>query len=274
MEEFFFAAVGDVHGHIKTMIKLLSKWESLLGKKLAFILQVGDFEPHRHEADLSTMSAPTKYKKLGEFSDYYLGKAFFPWPVFFIGGNHEPYGFLEQFTNGAEIVKNCYYLGRVNSNIIEGLNIVGVSGIYRKDKFYSPRPHFLEISTKSNKEYIYFIEDDIIQALNYKNVDILLLHDWPSGLINSSSIAEITGFSNSIGYGELGNEFARMLVDLLLPKLVLCGHMHCKYRTKIITSDNQRIDICCLADINQGDAAIALFHVTPHGELQEVILES
>ncbi|MBD2300626.1 metallophosphoesterase [Nostoc sp. FACHB-190] len=270
--DFYFAAVGDVHGQMQNMVKLLSKWESRLGIKLAFVLQVGDFEPHRHEADLSTMSAPTKYKKLGDFPDYYSEKKFFPWPIYFIGGNHEPYGFLEQFPKGQKIINNCYYLGRVSSNIIKGLNVVGLSGIYQKDKFHSLRPHFLEIYTKSNKEYIYFNEDDIAQAIDYKNADILLLHDCPSEIVNPSIIAEIIGFS--IKYGdEIGNEFARMLVDLLLPKVVLCGHIHYKHYTHIVTSDNRKIEIYCLADINKGDAAIELFRVTPDGEIQKVLVD-
>ncbi|MDJ0554323.1 MAG: metallophosphoesterase [Microcoleaceae cyanobacterium MO_207.B10] len=92
-QDIYFAVVGDVHGHIYKMIGLLQNWENYSGQKLTFILQVGDFEPHRNEADLATMDAPTKYRKLGDFPDFYEQRSIFPWPIWFIGGNHEPYGF-------------------------------------------------------------------------------------------------------------------------------------------------------------------------------------
>ncbi|MEB3339404.1 hypothetical protein [Okeania sp.] len=64
-QDIFFAVVGDVHGHIYKMINLLQKWENNSHQKLEFILQIGDFEPHRYETDLVTMDAPKKYRKLG-----------------------------------------------------------------------------------------------------------------------------------------------------------------------------------------------------------------
>ncbi|MDJ0516985.1 MAG: hypothetical protein F6K22_01080 [Okeania sp. SIO2F4] len=60
-QDIFFAVVGDVHGYLYTIIGLLQQWENDSHQQLKFILQVGDFEPHRHETDLATMDAPTKY---------------------------------------------------------------------------------------------------------------------------------------------------------------------------------------------------------------------
>ena len=45
--DIYFAAVGDVHGHIYKMWSLLKRWEEKHHKRLSFVLQVGDFEPHR-----------------------------------------------------------------------------------------------------------------------------------------------------------------------------------------------------------------------------------
>ncbi len=87
----YFAAIGDVHGDIYTMLGLLQNWETKHQKKLSFVLQVGDFEPHRDLSDLGTIDTPTKYKKLGDFADFYHNKAEFPYPIYFIGGNHESY---------------------------------------------------------------------------------------------------------------------------------------------------------------------------------------
>ncbi len=61
-----------------------------------------------------------------------------------------------------------------------------------------------------------------------------------------------------------------MLIDLLSPKLVLCGHMHYRYQTNIITDGNKQTEVYCLADIQQGDAAIAIFRAKADGEIEKV----
>ena len=73
---------------------------------------LGDFEPHRNENDLNSMTAPSKYRKLGDFHQYYEGKRIFSWPVHSIGGNHEQYAFLDKSIDGFEITPNYSYIGR------------------------------------------------------------------------------------------------------------------------------------------------------------------
>ena len=90
----YFASVGDVHGSIGPMVDALQNWEKRFQKSLSFVVQVGDFEPHRSIEDVRTMAAPAKHKKLGDFHLFYNRKRVFPWPVYWIGGNHEPYRFF------------------------------------------------------------------------------------------------------------------------------------------------------------------------------------
>ncbi|MBW4619850.1 MAG: metallophosphoesterase [Cyanosarcina radialis HA8281-LM2] len=269
--DILFAVVGDIHGHIRYTIELLKKWESIVKDRFDFVLQVGDFEPNRNEADLLTMAAPKKYKKLGDFPDFYNKKAAFPWPIYFIGGNHEPYGFLDRMPNGAKIAENCYYLGRVGSKVIETIKIAGLSGIYQESKFRISRPSIENISILSNKEYIYFNEEDILQLLDYKKVDILLLHEWPANIINCNEIQSFKEITCDSNFSEVGNEYARISIDLLAPKLVLCGHMHYKYQTKIVTGDGTNTAIYCLANVSQGDDAIAIFRATSDGNFRNII---
>lgn len=84
------ALVGDVHGFQHRMVALLHDLERQQGVSITAVLQVGDFEAHRHEADVATMAAPQKVRTLGDFHQYYEGNTVFPWPLYFIGGNHEP----------------------------------------------------------------------------------------------------------------------------------------------------------------------------------------
>ncbi|MGB7522705.1 MAG: metallophosphoesterase, partial [Spirulinaceae cyanobacterium] len=225
----FFAAVGDVHGHFYKMVNLLHSWEAKTGRNLEFILQVGDFEPHRHEADLSTMAAPSKYRKLGNFPDFFHEQVSFPWPIWFIGGNHEPYGFLEQISQGGKLVKNCHYLGRVGVVELGSLKVVGLSGIYKESIFKTQRPTFAEIGDCSNKDYIVFTVEEVMTALEEKVVDILLLHDWPKNIVASEDKEQFNQ-NKRFDTEEIGNEYGRILVDNLKPKLLICGHLHQKYR--------------------------------------------
>lgn len=270
---FIFAAVGDTHGHMHAMVRLLAGREQRLNKALAFVLQVGDFEPHRHETDLATMAAPTKYKKLGDFSSYARGASAFPWPIYFIGGNHEPYGFLDANPQGFELVHNCHYLGRVGLVEQYGLRIAGVSGIYREDVFKQPRPDAADIEKISNKQFAYFNEQDIDQALALDPVDILMLHDWPSNIIAPADAGQFEQQRRSVTYHEVGNGYARFLVDTLRPKLVLCGHMHKPYRTSIQHPTGEISQICCLASVEQGKESIAVFASSANA-IREVTISS
>lgn len=270
-QDTYFAAVGDVHGQMYAMLGLLQAWESRHRQKLAFVLQVGDFEPHRHAADLATMDAPNRYRKLGEFSNFYAGKAEFPWQIYFIGGNHEPYGFLDLIPAGGEVAMNCYYLGRVGACKLAGLKIVGLSGIYQKNLFlHTARPDVTQIASRSNKDYIGFIQSDIDRAIEFESADILMLHEWSTDTIAATDLESFQHWFPNLKYEVLGNEYARMLIELLQPKLVLCGHMHKSYRNRVSFSPSTVTDICCLANVQQGKDAIAVFKLAPDGTIIEV----
>lgn len=128
----YFAAIGDVHGQFQLTSRLLSTWEaSHPGLKLAFALQVGDLECHRDENDMATMAAPARNRHLGDFQRLASGSISLPCPVFFIGGNHECYGWLDEdemvlgqplpvdgviparpCVRPKQIAHNLYYIGR------------------------------------------------------------------------------------------------------------------------------------------------------------------
>jgi lariat debranching enzyme len=271
--DIYFAAVGDVHGQIYKMLGLLEKWTKKHQQKLDFVLQVGDFEPHRHEADLVTMDAPTKYKKLGDFANFYRHQVYFPYPLYFIGGNHEPYGFLDCFPQGKEIAPNFNYLGRVNQINLCGLKIVGVSGIY-KSEFFMHRPSITEIEHYANKKYIGFTEAEIEQALDYRDVDILIMHEWATNILKAEDLAKLQQKYSSSRYDQIGNEYAQLLIEALQPKLVLFGHMHFKYRATVKVASNLISHVCCLANVQQGKDALAIFKKTPQGEIKEITEEN
>lgn len=48
----------------------------------------------RNARDLEHMVCPEKFKKIGDFAEYYSGRKVAPIPTIFIGGNHEASNFL------------------------------------------------------------------------------------------------------------------------------------------------------------------------------------
>lgn len=258
--EVVFAAVGDVHGHMNRMVDHLQHQAEALRRPFDFVLQVGDFEPHRDEADLATMSAPAKYRQLGDFAAYHQARRRFPWPLYFIGGNHEPYGYLDTHPEGFELIHHCHYLGRVGVVDLHGLRVVGVSGIYQEEAFRTARPPLSALGSVSNKAFTWFNERDIEQALELGRADVLLVHDWPSGIIGPDDDASFQGKRRSPNADTVGNEYARLLVDALQPKLVLCGHMHRSYRASVHHASGRTTQVRCLASVEQGLDALGVFH--------------
>ncbi len=270
IQDTYFAAVGDVHGEMYLMLAILDKIQSKLNKSISFVLQVGDFEPHRNYADVMTMDAPSKYKKLGEFHHFYTKNYQFPYPIYFIGGNHEPYGFLDRLPpKVTEIASNCYYLGRVGCLELAGLKIVGVSGIY-KAKLFDNRPPISQINSRSNSDYIGFTYKEINQAIDYQKTDILLLHEWANNIVAEKDQEILSQYLPRRKYEEIGNEYASYLIEILQPRLVLCGHMHFPYRNSLSFPDGNSCHICCLANVTKGREAMAIFHLSSQGKITEI----
>ena len=251
-----FAAVGDVHGHMDEMVTRVEAASKAAGRRVDFVLQVGDFEPHRDPHDLASMHAPKKFHQLGTFHRYFNNVKTFPWMIYFIGGNHEPYRFLDQHPRGGLIARNCYYLGRVGAVTLGDLRIAGLSGIFREALFDVPRPGYDRFHETSNRAYTGFTAAEVDALLSLAPVDILLLHDWPDFLLEGSEAAPLRArLRRSRG----GNAYASVLVELLRPDLVLCGHMHEAHDHRWSWGGGRETLCCCLDHVMKSDASVALF---------------
>ena len=282
------AAVGDVHGQHHAMVDLVERAADAAGVRPDVVLQVGDFEPHRHEADVATMAAPSRYRKVGSFPDFHQGRARFPCPVVFIGGNHEPYGFLEHHRDGAELAPGCRYLGRAGMLEHGGLRIAGLSGIWRQDTWLAGRPSVAVIERTKKKRYTGFTPADIdhlLEICEKAPPHVLLLHEWPRLVLGPAERTQLRAFFHRLGVhdtkgdedlpdlrrvqAEIGSEFARELVQLLEPQLVLCGHVHAPLRTTVHDGATS-IPVRALANVSMGADAIALFRWTTQAGFEEM----
>lgn len=271
----YFAAVGDVHGHFGTMTRLLRTVERKLGSNLGFVLQVGDFEPVRDEGDLATVACPSKYRHMGDFPKVVAGVTPIPWPTYFIGGNHEPHRLLEALPDGGMVAPNCRYLGRVFAGHLEGLEVAGLSGIFSERWHDQPRPLFGQATNISLKRWTYFCQQDVDQLIRLakgREVDVLLLHDWPRGVVTPANLESLRRRNPRITTETVGDETGALLVESLQPKLVLCGHMHLPLTAELMCRNGQKIPVRCLASLEEGLESIAVFHRDGSGNIHEVPL--
>ena len=98
VDPVLIAALGDVHGQWRQAAGLVISAYAQAGVEpsyLAMILQVGDAEPLRSEAEIVQVPGPKHYRKLGDFPEVMSGDIVIPAPTFFIAGNHEPFASLD-----------------------------------------------------------------------------------------------------------------------------------------------------------------------------------
>ena len=242
------AAYGDIHGHWldfkKSVLELHSR------EPLDLVVQCGDAQPFRDEADLEYMHCPSKYRELGDFWAFHGGIEEFPVPVIFIGGNHEPWGYLDEHRDGGLLLKNVQFLGRAGRTQVDGLRIGGVSGVFSPKYFGQshPQPPY---PASQRKQATYYNEEDIDRALAFGGVDILLLHNWPD-LMNVARNTDWPAYWSSVGC-----EYLSMVVQALRPRWVFCGHMHYRAQHRIAGTE-----IVCLSDFHRDpENAVAMVDV-------------
>ena len=231
------AVFGDIHGHWcdfrDTVLQLHKE------KSLDLVLQCGDAQPFRNEEDLDYMHCPKKYRKLGDFRMFYEGQEHFPLPLLFIGGNHEPWNYLDENKGGGILAPNIEFIGRFGKKKFHNIKIAGLSGVYSPKYFNAPHPP-VPYPTNKRKQATYYNNTDIEQSFNFCGVDILLLHEWPSAM-NNAKIENKPSHWRAVG-----SEYVSLVVDALKPRWIFCGHMHFPARHQ-----HERTDIICLSDFHR-----------------------
>lgn len=231
------AIFGDIHGHWCDFRDAVV--DLYLQEPLDLVLQCGDAQPIRNETDLEFMHCPKKYRELGDFYRFHSGSEKFPVPLLFIGGNHEPWNFLDENRDGGFLAPNIEFMGRVGMREIMGTRIAGISGVHSPKHFTAPHPKW-PYPVSMRKQASYFSSDDIHKVLEFGNADILLLHEWPS-LMNGAKNTQWPSH-----WDIMGSEPLTELVELLNPKYVFCGHMHAPARYQ-----SGRTQVVCLSDFHR-----------------------
>lgn len=95
------------------------------------MLLCGDFQALRSKHDYASLAVPAKFKQLGSFHQYYSGERVAPVLTIVIGGNHEASNYMWELYHGGWLAPSIYYLGAAGSVYVNGVRIVGASGIYK-----------------------------------------------------------------------------------------------------------------------------------------------
>ena len=240
------AVTGCVHGCIQKMYNDIQSYSKLHNKHIDLVLCTGDFECMISKNDLNYLSCPPKYKHMGDFYKYYEGYLPTPYTTIFIGGNHEASNILNDHFYGGYICDKIYYLGRSGVVKYKGVRIAGVSGIFN---VYDYKKGYYErnLLEKGNMKSVFHVREfDIVKLAHLTgSVDVMVSHDWPSGVVDVRDVDKVSGYNcdlkNELIHNELGSYGNEYLLKHIKPKRWICGHMHYYYTNKV-----NGVDVCCL----------------------------
>lgn len=221
-------------------------------ESLSAVYAVGDVQALRSEDELAMVHMPDKYRQLGDFELVSSGKLRFPGRgLLFIGGNHEPWKALDAnrglASGGGRWADQVTYLGRSGVVTVSGLTVAFLSGIYSEK--VSPgtarsRPD-ADSDKNDRKRRNYYTSDELAALMNVvarKKVDVVLTHDWPSGLYEDERS------------GAVGDPRVRTLIERANPKLSCHGHMHFAFSSTIADTNVE-----CLGHANTGADQVKIF---------------
>ncbi|WP_408960104.1 metallophosphoesterase [Natrinema sp. 74] len=161
-------------------------------------------EPDRLETLLALYRTlePDHVLQLGDLKRYDL-----PAPTWFVAGNNEDLDVIDALRAGEEPPETTtVHLLASTAATVDGLRIAGLSGNFAPTKYDLPRDDL------SGNHRRHFTHEDVEQAAALEDIDVLLTHEAPTGLL-------------SYGY-DPGCEHIDDLVRALEPELCLVGHHH------------------------------------------------
>ncbi|ODH20001.1 hypothetical protein ACO22_06017 [Paracoccidioides brasiliensis] len=237
------ALEGCGHGKLHDIYASVNKAAKLKGwNRVDLLIIGGDFQAVRNSYDLSCMSVPQKYKKIGDFHEYYSGARVAPYLTIFVGGNHEASNHLFELYYGGWVAPNIYYLGAANVIRCGPLRIAGISGIWKGYDYR--KPHFERLPyNRGDKQSIYHVRElDVRKLLQIRTqVDLGLSHDWPQGIEWHGNFKKLFKkkplFEADAKAGKLGSVAARYVLDRLRPPHWFSAHLHCKYTARLVHGD-------------------------------------
>lgn len=239
-----FVVLGDLHGSFAKAAEAMHDAAGVLGG-LDVALCVGDAEANRNAKDAAGVATGRGHRRwVGEFPLVLRGEIELPAPLYFIGGDHEPWATLDAQGPG-ELGGNVHFMGRAGVRDIHGLSVAFLSGVRgaasEGDMF----------SRHGRDERACWVRAELIaleRAIAKRDrIDVLLSHDWPHEVL-----------------GEDGDEDLVRIGVAAAPKLYLCGHRH-----RGAAGAYGDTEVIALSDIS-GDAGWAAFKRKTNGSMERL----
>jgi lariat debranching enzyme len=220
-ESLLVAGVGDIHGRFRRVESWLDALAAARGREVDLVLAVGDVEAFRVADDHRRKT--TKRLMPAEFAEYADGVRTMKRPLYFIAGNNEDFEALHDTPEGLQLAPNVHYLGRAGVKELHGLRVGYLSGIHAPRFYDQPlkRPRSLDTAKQAG----YFRVPEVETVMAVRDVDVLLVHEWPRGLPQRAQEQGVPAGRTLPSYW-IGNPITRRLVETVHPKWVLCGHSH------------------------------------------------
>ncbi|ANZ77605.1 BA75_04578T0 [Komagataella pastoris] len=240
MTELRVAVQGCAHGELdKIYERLKMKW----GDDLPDLLIIcGDFQAFRNTIDMDCASLTNKYKKLGDFHQYYTGEKKAPLKTIFIGGNHEASNYLTELPYGGYVAPNIYYMGTSGAVWFRGLRIMGWSGIYVKRDFYLPHNEKYPFNEGEKRSVYHSRWIDYLKLSLQSDIarsSIMITHDWPQGIEHFGDLRKLMQtkpfFRSDIENELLGSPPGRKLLEILAPNYWFSAHLHVRYEASFVS---------------------------------------
>eukprot|EP01022_Parablepharisma_sp_SALTPOND_P000366 TRINITY_DN1017_c0_g1_i1.p1 TRINITY_DN1017_c0_g1~~TRINITY_DN1017_c0_g1_i1.p1 ORF type:complete len:470 (-),score=47.93 TRINITY_DN1017_c0_g1_i1:55-1464(-) len=255
-------SVGCLHGELNLLYESIGRIEKKSGARIDLVLVNGDFQSVRSKSDLEALACPPKYRKMGDFEQYYSGKRKAPYLTILIGGNHEASHYLAELYYGGWVAENIYYLGKCGVVNVNGFRIAGISGIF-KPGTYRKGYHEVVPLDEDDKRTIYHVREyEVLKmSLIQGKIDIMMSHDWPFGVAEcgdlKSLLARKPHFEEQINQGILGNPGTGYLLHKLKPQPIiyslpnnraiwLAAHLHVHYTATVRHSSEVKTEFLAL----------------------------
>ena len=233
------ALIGCAHGELEKIYDTVRLCDQKVvdegQEKIGLVICCGDFQSIRHKHDLRSMAVPDKYKEMGTFRDYYDGTKTAPVLTLFIGGNHEASSYLAELPYGGWVAHNIYYMGLAGVVKFGGLRIAGISGIFKGHDYlkgHFEKPPFNNDTVRS-VYHIRNLEIFRLKQLARNPPDVLLSHDWPSGIHNYGDTRGLLRrkkhFQDDIRNDRLGSRPTAEVLNVIKPRYAFAAHLHVKF---------------------------------------------
>ncbi|MBF5041475.1 serine/threonine protein phosphatase [Aggregicoccus sp. 17bor-14] len=251
-DSLLIAAVGDIHGRFHRVETWLEALEAAHGRPVDAVLAVGDVEAFRRADDHRRKAA--KRAMPAEFAEYADGSRRVRRPLYFIGGNNEDFEALHDAPGGFELAPDVHYLGRAGLRELLGLRVAYLSGIHAPRFFEQPllRPRTLDTSKQAG----YFRQAEVERVSGLRDVDLLLVHEWPRGLVPRLREGELPPGGRPLPSSWVGNPITRKVIEAVRPQWVLCGHSHRAFAATVGGGAHPLTRIACLDQAARPDESL------------------